>query len=379
MPARTLFAATKSTGRAASESQAVEGLWVPYLHFKPEVTLEELALVIAHAETKCKDGTGFHAEACQAATARWKEVLLKAVGTGELMVEPPSVAPCTTVDRVVKQAQFRAYLVNQGLITQECRPGVLVDLGEEPDWVRSIAPKLLELLPSDRVRGKRVFHPRRTCDFVCSVAEYLSPLHHGSLRQRMDVQRLGYFTVEDTAAILSKKPDGPSYENIEEQLHRARLPDGRRLARDDDQLPLNGETVLASYRALVQAEEVNQWLAHLKCPYRFEPGLVMQAETSKATVKKPGKQLAPQAIDAETKPWLVPHPGDPESDLQWYTAARYFARQLAMADQSLLKKRNLLAAKVCTKLWTAGVKKEHGRGRFAPGTILKAFSNVNFS
>jgi hypothetical protein len=379
MPAKTPNAATESTGGAVRKSQGVEGLWIPHLHFKSEVTLEELALVIAHTQTMCGDGKGFHTEDCEAVTARWKKVLLKAVGTRELEVEPPGMALSGPLDRTVKQEQFRTYLINQGLITQECKPGVLVDLGEEPDWVRSIAPKLLELLPSDRVRGKRVFHPQRSCDFMCSVAEYLSPLHHGSLRQRMDVQRLGYFTVEDTAAILSKKPDGPSYENIEVQLHRARLPDGRRLVRDDDQLPLNGETVLASYRALVQAEEVNQWLAHLNCTYRFEPGLVMQAETSKAPVKKSAKQVAPQAIDAETKPWLVPHPGDPESDLQWYTAARYFVRQLAMADQSLLKKRNLLAAKVSTELWTAGVKKEHGRGRFAPGTILKAFSNVNFS
>jgi hypothetical protein len=78
-----------------------------------------------------------------------------------------------------------------------------------------------------------------------------------------------------------------------------------------------------------------------------------------------------------SQPWLVIDQRDPEPKQSWYTPARYFARQLAIDDPTLLTKMNKLADKVVQSLTKAGIKKRGGAKPFSSGTILKAFSNVN--
>ena len=60
----------------------------------------------------------------------------------------------------------------------------------------------------------------------------------------------------------------------------------------------------------------------------------------------------------------------------WYTPARHFARQLVADDPTLLKKRDQLANKVVQSLTAVGIFKRGGKKPFDPGTVKKAFVNV---
>ena len=79
----------------------------------------------------------------------------------------------------------------------------------------------------------------------------------------------------------------------------------------------------------------------------------------------------------EAKPWLVQDAHDPTPELEWYTPARYFARQQVISDSTLLTKRLLLADKVSQSLHGIGMRKRGGKKPFKANTILKAFANVN--
>lgn len=85
-----------------------------------------------------------------------------------------------------------------------------------------------------------------------------------------------------------------------------------------------------------------------------------------------------KAKNTEETPLFIKDPRDPEPKYVWYTPARYFARQLVEDDSTLLTKREILAAKVVQSFNSVGIKKR-GDKPFLPGTILKAFSNVNLS
>lgn len=77
-----------------------------------------------------------------------------------------------------------------------------------------------------------------------------------------------------------------------------------------------------------------------------------------------------------TKPWLIPNPDDPAPKYDWYTPARYFARELVIDDFSLLSKRDLLSKKVSKALENAKI---HKRGDLLPpsaGSVKKALANV---
>lgn len=85
----------------------------------------------------------------------------------------------------------------------------------------------------------------------------------------------------------------------------------------------------------------------------------------------------PSAQDIGEKPWLELDLKDPEPEQDWYTPARYFARQLVRDDSTLLTKRKLLAQKVAQSLSNVKIYK---RGRKLPPsytTILKALSKVS--
>lgn len=85
---------------------------------------------------------------------------------------------------------------------------------------------------------------------------------------------------------------------------------------------------------------------------------------------------APVVADGEAKPWLQVDPRDPEPDQDWYTPARYFARQLVSGDSTLLVKKLTLADKVSNSLKGVGILKRGNKDRFNASTVLKAFTNV---
>ena len=102
-----------------------------------------------------------------------------------------------------------------------------------------------------------------------------------------------------------------------------------------------------------------------------EPALDTAAPAPVKTVK-----IGAVVNASEVKPWLSVNPKDPAPEQPWYTPARYFARQLAVEEPTLLAKRELLAGKVSTALFNAGFKKRGGKLKFDSGTVLKAFANV---
>lgn len=79
-----------------------------------------------------------------------------------------------------------------------------------------------------------------------------------------------------------------------------------------------------------------------------------------------------------THPWLESNPNDPEPVQQWYTPARYFARQLILKDPTLLTKRELLSAKIADSLTGVGIYKRGGKKSLSASTVKKALSNVIF-
>ena len=85
---------------------------------------------------------------------------------------------------------------------------------------------------------------------------------------------------------------------------------------------------------------------------------------------------ADKARPGDKKPWLLANPTDPKALNDWYTPARYFARQYVLSDRALLTKKPVLANKVSNSLANAGIYKRGGKKPFDAGTVLKAFSNV---
>ena len=79
------------------------------------------------------------------------------------------------------------------------------------------------------------------------------------------------------------------------------------------------------------------------------------------------------------KPWEVVAKGDPQPEQPWYTAARYFAREIIKDDATLLNKRELLAKKVGELLSKAGYRKRGGKQALGASTIKKSFTNVQLA
>lgn len=80
----------------------------------------------------------------------------------------------------------------------------------------------------------------------------------------------------------------------------------------------------------------------------------------------------------DDKLWNIKKEGDPEPEQDWYTPARYFARNLVKKDPSLLTKRAQLAKKIAQLLPTVNVMKRGGKKPLADTTILKALTNITF-
>ena len=84
----------------------------------------------------------------------------------------------------------------------------------------------------------------------------------------------------------------------------------------------------------------------------------------------------PQAINGATNLWSLKDPKDPDPKQDWYTPARFFAREQVRKDTTLLTKRNLLAEKVSLSLLNAGIYGRTKNKKFDGSTIKKAFVNV---
>lgn len=93
-----------------------------------------------------------------------------------------------------------------------------------------------------------------------------------------------------------------------------------------------------------------------------------------------GKAVTVTIPGGDDKPWLVAHPNDPAPDFDWYTPARYFARQLVKDDSTLLVKKSKLAEKTAASLASVGVfKRGKKKLSLSAGTVLKSFVNVMLS
>jgi hypothetical protein len=115
-------------------------------------------------------------------------------------------------------------------------------------------------------------------------------------------------------------------------------------------------------------------------PEREADALVALAPKPQQTAQVPDTALEltakPETVADVAKPWLQVDPRDPNPEQHWYTPARYFARQLVIADTTLLTKKLMLADKVSSSLAGVGIFKRGGKKPPKPDTVLKAFANV---
>jgi hypothetical protein len=123
---------------------------------------------------------------------------------------------------------------------------------------------------------------------------------------------------------------------------------------------------------LVTVDDVNEWLTCTGRLYRWK----LQSIATQPQPKQESSNEASALPTSNLKPWLEIDPRDPEPKQPWFTPARYFARQLAIENATLLANRTLLADKVSAALFNAGYKKRGGKKKFNSGTVLKAFANV---
>lgn len=119
------------------------------------------------------------------------------------------------------------------------------------------------------------------------------------------------------------------------------------------------------------------------------PSLKVEFKLETRPIQKQASQVAPVGVvgpsggmetakagPLDLKPWLIADSTDPTPKLEWYTPARYFARQLVVEDSKLLLKKLVLADKVATSLKNAGIYKRGGKKPYDASTVLKAFANV---
>lgn len=94
------------------------------------------------------------------------------------------------------------------------------------------------------------------------------------------------------------------------------------------------------------------------------------------SVNKPHSNVKKE-VTVDDSPWLVPDLSDPKPAQPWYTAARYFARQILKESPQRSTTKALLAKKVIPYLKNANIKPP-GKLSYDEGTIRKAFVRVIF-
>ena len=86
--------------------------------------------------------------------------------------------------------------------------------------------------------------------------------------------------------------------------------------------------------------------------------------------------ISSSEASSKDKPCEIIHPEDPVAAQPWYTAARYFARQLVKNDSTLLLKKALLTSKVSLMLERSGYYKRGGKKPLSQASVLKALANI---
>ncbi|MFA5924048.1 MAG: hypothetical protein WC856_22615 [Methylococcaceae bacterium] len=149
-------------------------------------------------------------------------------------------------------------------------------------------------------------------------------------------------------------------------------------AKFGDDLELSNQqiaTLKAGKKVSVVRDEILSQLGVPICKDR----LLLKSEDLAQLLQKNATHEKQVRLNEELKPWFIRDPKDPSPVQLWYIPARYFARQLVIADPRLLTKRSLLANKVVQSLTNAGIKKRGGKLPFNTATVLKALSNVVLS
>ena len=83
-------------------------------------------------------------------------------------------------------------------------------------------------------------------------------------------------------------------------------------------------------------------------------------------------------VEPNEDPWLIHQEGDPDPELLWHISARYFARELARDEPTLLVNKNKLYRKVSDCLAAKGIYKRGGKKPYDPQTIRKAVPTTIF-
>lgn len=96
-------------------------------------------------------------------------------------------------------------------------------------------------------------------------------------------------------------------------------------------------------------------------------------------VLKTTRGVASNVIGSTANPWEIINPKDPPPKQPWYTAARYFARELVKGDTTLLHNTNKLRNRIRDSLKRVGVCKRGGVEPPDPATIQKALTGVVLS
>jgi hypothetical protein len=132
---------------------------------------------------------------------------------------------------------------------------------------------------------------------------------------------------------------------------------------------------------------ITKWIISKKIPLPNDVLAWYNEQTKQTEERKEDQQIEqvqlktqseaiPVKQTDESKPWLLADPSDPAPKYSWYTSARYFARQLVIADSTLLTKTDLLSNKIVQSLNKAGIYKRGGKKPLSPVTIKKALSSV---
>lgn len=141
---------------------------------------------------------------------------------------------------------------------------------------------------------------------------------------------------------------------------------------------LNKKVTLAEreQQANILSKEVSptEWVQ-----WAMKKGYYIPTQLNQLKITIEAKQGSKLDVNNGDKPWLIPNSVDPEPAIEWYIPARYFARKLIRQDPLLLSKRLLLAEKVRKEFSAYQIYKRGAKHPPQAETILKAFTNVNFS
>lgn len=228
-----------------------------------------------------------------------------------------------------------------------------------------IPPALIELDPESDVRisnGKGGTGTMLAGDYI------------KELRETIARQADGFYTTQEASHILAEAVPGMNAIGWQSKFNEA-WRSGVLIVRDGTTTKKSLSAAKVDYNDLVKDVDLDAWLKNDGAVHLFPRGKPI-APPVPAQNTSTTAPVETEHTGSDAKPWLTHDPRDPTPDQPWYTPARYFARQLVIADSTLLTKRLTLADKVSTSLAGAGIYKRGGKKPHSAGTVLKAFANV---